>query len=643
MAKRIEAGLVTLALVALTAGANAAIVKVNGSVGSSGDGLSWQTAYKTLSEAVAAHGTDTTFYIAAGVYHENAITLQSGTTLYGGFAGVDDSETVAERNLTLNRTMFTGVADIQSIKWRHLRPDGTLEKFSMFDAHGALIMPDPYDGRTQWRPDTTSATANCLSYTGTGSITVDGIVFFYYGASAINMNSGISYNDTTTSSGKLRVRRSQFIANGKYWAPSNFAIITENCDVGDCDFIGNNGAVHIRLRAATDSTSFNNCNFICNNNDTRKGSCINAPWDSGKSSGGYTNCLFAGNFSYDATSGETLNGTACINFSGHGTGKHDFSDCRFLNNYGMQRCEGIIKIAYNFKPSFDHCTFIGNCYTNGVLFKNNLSSHAGLFVIPNSTKVSNSIILDNAVIETAVRTNTATFASVALCTKNLQFINCTIASNSLSISPPAAGVTAHAAATVVTTTSGSAGFGNTVFADSANAAAEPELLVGNNTTLVLVNCALKGVTVEYVPFAFGVTAKSVTFWKNVIHNLNTGDLPASSVVEATFAATPMLARRMRADPATGMLAWSISQSDTFRKIGLAPYDSATLGHFVYYNPTTEKFLQLMDGAEKSAAQAGLAVGTSTLLPDIFGNPREYGKVSLGPLNPLDNGTWIAIR
>jgi hypothetical protein len=63
------------------------------------DGLTWETALNTISEAVGASVSGNEVWVAAGTYNEN-IVLPSGVALYGGFAGTETTRT--QRNWMTN-------------------------------------------------------------------------------------------------------------------------------------------------------------------------------------------------------------------------------------------------------------------------------------------------------------------------------------------------------------------------------------------------------------------------------------------------------------------------------------------------------------------------------------------------------------
>ncbi|MCA9410551.1 MAG: hypothetical protein KC944_05045, partial [Candidatus Omnitrophica bacterium] len=81
-------------LLALSLPAHAAILHVSPD-GTAADGLSWQTAFPTISQAIVASTTGDEVWIKSGTYEENLVVMKS-LKILGGFAG---SESLAEREL----------------------------------------------------------------------------------------------------------------------------------------------------------------------------------------------------------------------------------------------------------------------------------------------------------------------------------------------------------------------------------------------------------------------------------------------------------------------------------------------------------------------------------------------------------------
>ncbi|GAA5126319.1 tandem-95 repeat protein [Luteolibacter yonseiensis] len=76
------------------------VLYVDGRIDPSGDGKSWATAFKTISQAFAAATADTNIWVATGDYVEANLTPPSGARLLVGFAGNETEE--GQRNPTAN-------------------------------------------------------------------------------------------------------------------------------------------------------------------------------------------------------------------------------------------------------------------------------------------------------------------------------------------------------------------------------------------------------------------------------------------------------------------------------------------------------------------------------------------------------------
>ncbi|MBC8012010.1 MAG: right-handed parallel beta-helix repeat-containing protein, partial [Burkholderiales bacterium] len=88
------------------------ILHVDGRVAASGDGLSWNTAFKTLSDALAAAHEGTDLWIAAGTYSELQLLIPEGAKLYPGFAGTETD--FGQRNTSANTVRIQGSAGTSS-------------------------------------------------------------------------------------------------------------------------------------------------------------------------------------------------------------------------------------------------------------------------------------------------------------------------------------------------------------------------------------------------------------------------------------------------------------------------------------------------------------------------------------------------
>lgn len=116
-------------LILCTLNINAAIYYVSATAEEGGDGLSWETAYRHLQDAIKKTKLDLEdeIWVTAGTYYPDEGTgqvdgdrtatfrLKRTTTLYGGFAGTESSP--AERNLELNETILSGEISADSALW----------------------------------------------------------------------------------------------------------------------------------------------------------------------------------------------------------------------------------------------------------------------------------------------------------------------------------------------------------------------------------------------------------------------------------------------------------------------------------------------------------------------------------------------
>jgi hypothetical protein len=89
----------------LVSPAGAVVRYVDSRAASFGDGLSWATAYDSLSTALTAAQSGDQIWVAAGTYVGN-FTLALGVEVYGGFAGTETELT--QRNWTANPTILDG-------------------------------------------------------------------------------------------------------------------------------------------------------------------------------------------------------------------------------------------------------------------------------------------------------------------------------------------------------------------------------------------------------------------------------------------------------------------------------------------------------------------------------------------------------
>jgi hypothetical protein len=99
--------------------------------GDGSDGLSWETAFRTLSEAVAASATGDSVWIKEGTYPERISVTD--LKLYGGFAGTESLLEFGQRDWILNKTVISGSTSDFTIPLVELRGDSTIDGLTVSD------------------------------------------------------------------------------------------------------------------------------------------------------------------------------------------------------------------------------------------------------------------------------------------------------------------------------------------------------------------------------------------------------------------------------------------------------------------------------------------------------------------------------
>lgn len=101
-------GLLALALMAFCLDARG-VVYLKADAPEGGDGTSWETAFQSADDAIAATTSDNpVIYAAAGVYVvDGEKKLPDGFAFYGGFAGLSGTETTADREPASRQTILT--------------------------------------------------------------------------------------------------------------------------------------------------------------------------------------------------------------------------------------------------------------------------------------------------------------------------------------------------------------------------------------------------------------------------------------------------------------------------------------------------------------------------------------------------------
>jgi predicted outer membrane repeat protein len=346
------------ALVALASAdvARATVLYVDGGRPSSGTGLSWAEAFKTIQEAVDAAAANDEIWVKQGTYSlASQINISKYVGLYGGFGGTETNRD--QRDWVTRVTTIDGQGSINCFL---VSTDFAIDGFTISNGKRAITISAP-----------AGITANT---------TIQNCIFINNAAS--NGGAIDSYH------GNVLMTNCRFEGNtgGSGGAIHN---ISSSFSIQDCTFLSNvsaNGGGAINNSSATCDIS--NSSFQSNISNTGNGSGGGAIYYGNSSRGQISNCNFTGNQAIGPNGGgairvldstETRNVIidSCefvSNTTDWGGGAINNSDsptvvqnCSFVNNHAVKyggaiwNWLGITTIVF---PKIINSTFQGN-YTEG--------------------------------------------------------------------------------------------------------------------------------------------------------------------------------------------------------------------------------------------------------------------------------------
>jgi hypothetical protein len=303
------------------------IIYVNKNVATSGNGSSWNTAFKELSQALSVATSGKEIWVAKGIYAPTYCTncigqkdatfaIQDGIKLYGGFAGYETN--VSQRNRSTNLTILSGCTD-------------PLAKTGNYNSHVYNIMT------------LINVSANT---------TIDGFIFT--GARAVN---------TAAAFGELGTSGGAIIIEGK--SKGNANPVISNCLFYDNYVIGFGGAIFTNgsFDGNASPTIFN-CIFTNNLSDKEGGAINNQGIYKGNCSPKVTFCTMENNQSHASGGGIYNNGV-------EGNCNPIFENCKVINNSVNDYGGGVYSIGK-----------MGTCipqYTNMLFYKNKAYSAGAIY------------------------------------------------------------------------------------------------------------------------------------------------------------------------------------------------------------------------------------------------------------------------
>ncbi|MHC4128726.1 MAG: right-handed parallel beta-helix repeat-containing protein [Planctomycetota bacterium] len=331
---------------ALFASPGGTVAYVDDSADPEGDGISWETAFDDLQDAldaaVAAQGAVTEIWVAAGSYRPSvrvdpdepqtvAFQLLSGVAIYGGFAG--DETDLSQRDPSVNFTVLSG--DVG-------QPGGHYD-----DAHHVIVAAG------------TDATAVLDGFVITGGRADHachnydelGAGLHTFGGSPSIIGCVFSDNFAERGGGAVYVQGGSpsFTActfSGNDAEPGGGAIVNSGTlELVDCDFTLNTadrgGAV-----VNYGSVSMTGCTFLLNTALVEDGGAINSDEESEAT---LVNCLFVANSAVSRGGGVFTNAGPGFTVS--------LTDCTFSGNEAF---DGAGLYAQQTSPELDGCLFADN-------------------------------------------------------------------------------------------------------------------------------------------------------------------------------------------------------------------------------------------------------------------------------------------
>jgi len=144
-------------------------------------GLSWETAFATLTKAADVATSGSEVWVAGGTYQEGAeITIPEGVSFYGGFLGTENS--LEQRKISLNSSIIDGEA-----AHRCVHSYGTIDGFHVTNGYGQGIS------------NRNGTVTNCVLYMNSSQ----------YGGGIYNLNG-------TVTNCKLYLNSSEYYGGGIY-------------------------------------------------------------------------------------------------------------------------------------------------------------------------------------------------------------------------------------------------------------------------------------------------------------------------------------------------------------------------------------------------------------------------------------------
>ena len=378
-----------VALCAQLAGpAWARVIHVKADATGANNGQSWANAYTDLPTAGLNATFDDEIWVARGTYKPTtgdsrtaSFALQSGVSLYGGFAGTETAR--GQRNWEANPTILSGdigiAGDAADNSYHVVRGNAMvtypslLDGFTITGGNANGSGGDYSQGGGMYNYYSSSTVTNC-TFSGNTAYWQGGGMYNYHSSSTVTNctfsgntkgtyqdgGGGGMYNFYSSST----VTNCTFSGNTVNWGPGggmyndDSSPIVTNCTFSGNTAYGRGGGMY----NTSSSPIVTNCTFSGNTSDgTQGGGMYN-----NTSSPAVTNCTFSGN---TAGPGSQGSGGGMYNYGGSPT----MTNCIFWGNTAPSGAE-VYKTTGT--PTFSHCDIKG-CVGSGASWDSALGVDGG--------------------------------------------------------------------------------------------------------------------------------------------------------------------------------------------------------------------------------------------------------------------------
>ncbi len=365
------------ALVACTAAAQAATFYVDAArPDDSGNGLSWDTAKKTVQAGINAAASGDAVWVKAGTYVET-ITMKSNLSLYGGFAGTEAA--VGDRNILANGSTLN--ASTLGTRYHVVTMNGlTNARLDGMSVGGGLANGSGQDklgaGIYCSSLNSTNTIANCLIVGNVASDYGSGIACLAGSSPLIStcvlLGNGISQSPLLLSAGGAAL----------YCSASSPTV--ESCTMGANYASTNGGGVYC---TGGSSPAFTRCIFYANvaTQQAGFGSAMGGAVYCSASTPSFSGCAFSGNSAANNLLGSGAGGGGVYLASNSPV---TFTNCLFSGNYTGASGGGAVYCTGS-APSFVNCTISSNSSATGS------ANGGGVFLTGSSKPVFKNTLFEN--------------------------------------------------------------------------------------------------------------------------------------------------------------------------------------------------------------------------------------------------------